>query len=104
MSESSNSAGVDMGRNTPRVAGQVFAFTVAAAGLAFAILGPVAVVLGADEVKQQPSAHLVSLGQKFEGSAGCNNANCHDAAPPKPPPKPAGNEAITWAEKDKHAE
>jgi hypothetical protein len=93
-----------MGRNTSRFVGRLCAFTVASAGLVTAILGPVALVRGADEVKQQPSAQLVALGHKFEGAAGCNNANCHGAAAPKPPPKPAANEAITWSQKDKHAE
>ena len=93
-----------MGRITSRVAGYCCAVAVASLGLLAAILGPVSAARAADEVKQQPSAQLVALGFKFEGAAGCNNANCHGSASPKAAPKPAGNEAITWSEKDKHAE
>jgi hypothetical protein len=92
------------GRITSRVLGYCCAFTVASVGLVAAILGPVTVARAADEVKQQPSAQLVALGHKFEGAAGCNNAKCHGSASATPAPKPAGNEAITWSEKDKHAE
>lgn len=59
--------------------------------------------LAADAVKQQPSAQLVNLGFKFEGATGCNAAKCHGSPTPNAAPKPAGNEYITWSEKDKHA-
>src|SRR3954470_13694428 len=92
---------LNMGRNTSRLKAKLVAVSVAAAGLLVVTVG--SWVSGAD-VKQQPSAQLVSLGFKFEGAAGCSNANCHGAAAPKPAPKPAANEFKTWSEKDKHAE
>ncbi|HEY7119281.1 MAG TPA: multiheme c-type cytochrome [Tepidisphaeraceae bacterium] len=88
----------------PRSTSTLLAVALATAGL-FLIAAPLLpVARAADEIKQQPNAHLIALGHKFEGAAGCNNANCHGAATPKQAPKPAGNEYLTWSDKDKHAE
>jgi len=98
-----------MGRNTSSVTRKLLGFSVAAAGLFTLTVGPLAWVFGAP-TPQQPSAQLVSLGYKFEGAAGCSNANCHGNPKPNAPPKPAGNEYLTWAEgtgggqPDKHSD
>jgi hypothetical protein len=82
-----------------------WALGVVCCGLFFVAFGPLAWLMGqgAGAVKQQPSAELIALGHKFEGSGGCSGANCHGGAQPKPPPAPPGNETRTWQEKDKHA-
>jgi hypothetical protein len=59
--------------------------------------GPLAPVVG-DAASQQPNKTLLDLPFKFEGAAGCKDANCHGSPTPKPPPKPAGNEYLTWSE------
>lgn len=82
----------------------LLAASIIAVAAVILFYGPIARVFADDAVKQQPSAHLISLGYKFEGATGCNAAKCHGATTPTPPPKPAGNEYITWSEKDKHAE
>jgi hypothetical protein len=92
-----------MGRNTSSVKRKLLGFSVAAAGLLAITAGPLTRVWG-DAASQQPSAPLVALGFKFEGAAGCNAAKCHGFPAPNPAPKPAGNEATTWSEKDKHAQ
>jgi hypothetical protein len=92
-----------MGRNTSSVKGKLLGLTIAAAGLLAITAGPLTRVWG-DAASQQPSAPLVALGFKFEGVAGCNAAKCHGFPTPNAPPKPAGNEATTWSDKDKHAE
>ncbi|MDB5323377.1 MAG: hypothetical protein JWN40_5008 [Phycisphaerales bacterium] len=93
-----------MGRITSRVVkGKLLGITVAAVGLLVITVGPLTRVWG-DAASQQPSAPLIALGFKFEGAAGCNNAKCHGGTAPNAAPKPAGNEYVTWSEKDKHAE
>ena len=92
-----------MGRNTSSVKRKLLGLTVAAAGLLAITAGPLTRVWG-DAASQQPSAPLIALGFKFEGAAGCNAAKCHGSPTANPAPKPAGNEAITWSEKDKHAQ
>jgi hypothetical protein len=93
-----------MGRNTSSVIKRkLLGLSIAAAGLLAITAGPLTRVWG-DAASQQPSAPLIALGFKFDGAAGCNAAKCHGSPTPNPAPKPAGNEATTWSDKDKHAQ
>src|SRR4051812_21065256 len=83
-----------MSRNTSRVALRFAAGLTGAAGLLFLIFGQSAWV----SADHQPNANILALPFKSDGAMGCNAANCHGAPAPNPPPKPAGNEYITWSE------
>jgi hypothetical protein len=92
-----------MGQTTSSVKRNLLVIALAFAGLFALLIGPLNRAWGEIAVKQQPSAQLVTLGLKFEGATGCNAVKCHGATAPNPAPKPAGNEYITWSQKDKHA-
>jgi len=93
-----------MGPSTSNVKRKFLIVGLALAGFLVIAYSPLNRAFGADPVKQQPSAQLAGLGMKFEGAAGCNAAKCHGSPTANPAPKPAGNEFVTWSEKDKHAE
>jgi hypothetical protein len=93
-----------MGQTTSSRKRSVLVLALALGGVLAFAYGTHNRALAADAVKQQPSAQLVSLGMKFEGATGCNAVKCHGSPTANAAPKPAGNEYITWSEKDKHAE
>lgn len=91
-----------MGPVTSRT-GRRFAFLALITLTCVALLWGTSSWLVAQVPSQQPNEKLIALGIKFDGVAGCNNANCHGAPAAQAPPKAPKNEAVTWGEKDEHS-